>query len=78
MATYLIELYASRGTTRAAKRIAAAIATTGKELRYLRTILVPDDEICFCLIEAPSVAALAELAETAHVELDRIVEAILD
>jgi hypothetical protein len=76
MICYLVELYAPRGITRAPDQIQAAIGAAGVALRYVRTILVPDDETCFCLIEAPSASAVAELAAAAGVETERIVEAV--
>ncbi len=78
MAQYLLELYASQGSAHDAERLAAAVAASDDDLRYLRTILVPGDETCFCLIEAPSASALANLAEAAGVEPERIVEAVTD
>jgi hypothetical protein len=78
MTCYLVELYAPRGITRAPQEIKAAIAAAGVTLRYLRTILVPADETCFCLIEAPSAGAVAELATAAGVETERIVEAVVE
>jgi Protein of unknown function (DUF4242) len=77
MPTYLVELYASRGTPLAAQRVADAIVAAGNAARYLRAVLVPDDETCFCLVEAASAAVLGELSETAGLEIDRVVEAVL-
>jgi hypothetical protein len=77
MTCYLVELYAPRGATCAPCEIKAAIVSAGLSLRYLRTILVPSDETCFCLIEAPSAKAIAELTDAAGVEAERIVEAVL-
>jgi len=72
MATYLIELYVPRGAGIATERLTAAAAG----IRPLRTIVVPADEVGYCLVEAPSAAALAELAEAAGIEPERIVEAL--
>jgi hypothetical protein len=74
MTCFLVELYAPRGITRSPYEIKAAIATAGVTLRYLRTILLPADETCFCLIEAPCADVIARLAETAGIEIERIVE----
>ena len=62
MATYLIELYVPHGSP--------LLATN------LRTILVPSDELGFCLVDAPSAAAAGELAATLGLEPERIVEAL--
>jgi hypothetical protein len=64
--TYLIELYVPRGSS---------VATGGSAL-HLRTILVPSDEIAYCLVEAPSAVAAADLAATLGLEPERIVEAV--
>jgi hypothetical protein len=63
--TYLIELYVPRGSS---------VPATGSAL-HLRTILVPSDEIAYCLLEAPSVVAAADLAAKLGLEPERIVEA---
>jgi hypothetical protein len=75
---YLIELYVPRGSAPATERLTTAVAAAGAPLRHLQTILVPADEIGFCLVEAPSVAAVAELAESAGLEPERIVEAVAE
>lgn len=74
MTTYLIELYVPRGAGVATERLTAAAA----RIRHLRTILVPTDEIGYCLVEAPSATALAERAEAVGLEPERIVEAVTD
>ena len=76
MAKYLIELYVPCGSARATERLTAAVAAVGAPLRHLQTILVPTDEIGFCLVEAPSLTAVAELAEAAGLQPERIVEAV--
>lgn len=78
MAKYLIELYVPRGSARTTERLTTAVAAAGAPLRHLQTIVVPTDEIGFCLVEAPSLAAVAELAEAAGLEPERIVEAEAD
>ena len=62
MATYLVELYAPRGSAPATDGLRTATATG---VRHLQTIVVPVDEIAYCVIEAPSTAAVAELLEAA-------------
>lgn len=76
MTEYLIELYAPRGSAQGARRLAGAVAASGGGLRYVQTILVPRDETCFCLLEAPSESAVAGVAAAAGVALERIAEAI--
>lgn len=76
MATYLIELYLPRGSTLPSQRLKTA--TAAAPFRHLRTIVVPVDEIGYCLVEATSAAAVAELAQAAGLEPERIVEAITE
>jgi hypothetical protein len=77
MACFLIELYAPRGVTRAPREIEVAIKAADPKVRFLRSILVPADETCFCLIEAPCAGAVAELAAAAGIDTERIVEALI-
>jgi hypothetical protein len=44
----------------------------------MQTILLPTDEVAFLLVEAQSLEAVAELAATAGLEPERIVEAVTD
>ena len=71
MEGYIVELYLPRGNEAAladaAARARAAsdeLASEGRGVRYLQTIFVPQDEICFHLYEAqertPSVRRAAE------------------
>jgi Protein of unknown function (DUF4242) len=82
MAEFLLEQYVSRsdratverGATRA--RLAAeALTREGTQVRYLRSIFVPEDETCFYLYEAPSLEAVREAAERAAIPYDRIAAA---
>jgi len=43
---------------------------------HLRSVLLPDDEVVFSLVEAGSVAAVRELSERAAFKVDRISESI--
>jgi hypothetical protein len=70
VATYLVELYAPRGSAPATDGLRTATATG---VRHLQTIVVPVDEIAYCVIEAPSTAAVAELLEAAGLEAERII-----
>lgn len=69
MATYLVELYVPRGSAPATDGLRAG----GGAIRHLQTIVVPVDEIAYCLIEAPSTAAVAELLAAAGLEAERII-----
>ena len=46
-----------------------------RRFRYLGSMFVPDDEMCFHVIEAPSQAVAIEAARRAGLTPDRIVEA---
>jgi hypothetical protein len=46
---------------------------TGEQVRYLGSVLVPSDEVVFCLFEAADVAGVRAVNERADVALDRIV-----
>ena len=64
--TYLIEIYVPRHSSPLREGSAPQV----------RTIVVPSDEIGYCLVEAPSAVAAAELAATLGLEPERIVEAV--
>jgi hypothetical protein len=44
-------------------------------VRYLAVTLVPGDELCLCLFEAPSIEAVRRAHELAQITCERIVEA---
>jgi len=46
-------------------------------VRFVRSIFVPDDEMCFLVFEAESAAAVTLLAEQAALPIDRVVRAEL-
>lgn len=82
MATYVIETYLSRTSTgeleATTSRLRAAIvaASTGERpVKYVRSFFVPGDEICFHVVEGPSVASIVELSRAAGLSPERIVEA---
>ena len=82
MATFVIESYMSRTGTgeldAAAAKLRAAIAglpQSAGPVRYLRSMFVPDDEICFHVIEAPSLEAAVEAARLAGMTPERVVTA---
>jgi len=52
-------------------------AATSAGVRFIRSIFVPDDEMCFLVFEAESAAAVAHLAEQAALPIDRVVRAEL-
>ena len=82
VATYVIETYLSRtrtgeldaATSRLREAVAAA-ATRDGPVRHLRSYFVPEDEMCFHVVEAPSLESTVELSRRAGLSAERIVEA---
>jgi Protein of unknown function (DUF4242) len=58
-----------------ARRVQAASALAGGELRYVRTLFVAEDETCFHVFEAPSRDAVVEAASRAGLVDARVTEA---
>jgi hypothetical protein len=58
-----------------ARRAADHLAKAGVEVQYVRTIFVPEDELCLHLLDAASAEAATDLARRAGISPDRIVEA---
>ena len=81
MAHYLVEAYTSKSgqgdlssLVVRARRASAQMRRDGIGVRYLRPILVPEDEICFHLFEAASAEAVSEASRRAELVYERIVE----
>ena len=55
---------------------AAELSDSGTPVRYVRSILVPEDETCFHLLDGPSSEAVAETARRAGISTPRITEAV--
>jgi hypothetical protein len=82
MAEYLLETYVARTDTDAverggklAKAAAEELAHEGTAVRYLGSILVPEDETCFYVYEASSADAVRAAAERASLPAARVLEA---
>ena len=83
MAKYLVELYSPAAgsgelPSAAAQARWAETARAKNKVRYLRSIFVPGDELCFLLYEGPSAEAVAEAAQAAAITFDRIVQVAVD
>jgi hypothetical protein len=78
MPTYLVEAYGpGHGDALAdARERAAHAADLGQDVRYVRTTFVPDDETVLHVFEAPSLDAVRQAADLAHLTHQRIVEAV--
>jgi hypothetical protein len=80
---FLAERYVSTANLELARLDAARAsaaskeqAETGATVRYLGSTLIPSDETCFALFEAPSAEDVRRLLKRASLPYDRIVEAV--
>ena len=81
MPSYLVETYLARSQSReraACERRArsAAKELTHDRIRFVRSIYVPEDEICFFVFDAPSGREAALAAQRAALDPIRVVEAV--
>ena len=67
---------ASRRSTARARAAAEQLASEGAAVRHLRSILVPEDEMCVLHYDAPSRELALEAARRAGVTSDRVVEMV--
>ena len=81
MASYLVETYSpidpdelAAAVTRI-QAVAKAMSRQGVQVRHIKAILVPGDETCFHLVDAPSLAAVDELTRRARLISTRVAEA---
>ena len=84
MADFLVEAYVSLGNASTvrdsetrARRSAEELTREGTAVRYLCSIFVPADEICFYLYQAESADAARRAAERAALVVERVTEACL-
>lgn len=82
MPTYLVERYVPRATgaqlaeiVRTAQAAAGQAGDSPGAIRCLAVTLVPGDELCYCLFEAPTIEAVRQAHERAQIPRERIVEA---
>lgn len=59
-----------------ARRAAETLAGNGRDVTYLRSAFLPEDELCLHWFTASSSAVVAEVASVAALEWDRVVEAV--
>lgn len=83
MQQYLVELYASLRDEAAVAEAAArawaaaeALTSEGKHVRYVRSIFVPADEVCFNLYEAQNADVAGEASLRAEIPYERILPAV--
>jgi hypothetical protein len=79
--TYALELYAPQLSGREHTDVAARLSTAaeamrgeGTPIRYLRSLVLRADEICFAVFAAPSADVVAEAAWRAAIAFERVVE----
>jgi len=80
MTSWLVEAYAPGTTNLAeveerAREAASTLTLAGTPVRYVRSILVREDETCFHVFEAGSVENVREVTRRALLSAQRIVEA---
>jgi hypothetical protein len=87
MSEFLIEAYVSRASGAAANArpmladltlTAGRLTRDGRWVRFVRSIFVPEEELCFYLFEANSKEVVREAAELSGLHFDRILEATSD
>ena len=83
MPSYLVETFLPRGSAnersarwRRAASAAEELTREGTRVRFDRTIYVPEDEICFFVVDAPTSRDAVLAAERANLEPLRVVEAV--
>jgi hypothetical protein len=81
--SYLVETFLCRADAaecserwRRAASAAEELTREGTRVRFDQTIYVPEDEICFFVVRAPSSRDVGLVAERAQLEPFRIVEAV--
>jgi hypothetical protein len=76
---FIVEVYVPRtgaDCTAGVREAAAEHTRSGTPVRYLRAILVPEDETCYLLFDADSVDAVRAVVTRAEVPFERISAAI--
>jgi len=83
VAEYLVEMFVPRPNAlvvlagvRRVRLAAEELTRAGTPVRYLRSIFVPEDEICFLLFEAACAQDVRAAAHRADVPFERISEAV--
>lgn len=59
-----------------ARRASAELRREGTEIRFVRTIFVPEDDACFCLFAAASADDALEAAHLAGIRCESIAEGV--
>jgi hypothetical protein len=85
VAEFLVEMYVSRSATPGGvppsedvSRVAEQITREGRQVRLVRSIVVPEEETRFYLFQAQTAEVVREAATRAGLECERVVEVIAD
>ena len=80
---YLVEAFSAglgeqelRQAAVRARAAAQELTSEGTPVRYVRSLFVPDDELCLWLYEATSAEAVGEATRRAAIEVERVVAAV--
>ena len=83
MQRYLVEVYLprsradeARSTGRRARAASDDLTRNGAKVRYVRMTYLPDDDTCFYVFEAASVAIVEQVCRVAELGSARIVPVI--
>ncbi|MGH3104296.1 MAG: hypothetical protein ACRDN6_09405 [Gaiellaceae bacterium] len=77
--SFLVEAYlrtCEAAELEALGRQASAVAAGSQAIRYLGSLVLLKDEVCFHVFEAPSLDAIVDASEREELASDRIVETI--
>jgi hypothetical protein len=72
--SFLVESYTPAAASTAQIEASARRAASGTSVRYVRSIFVPDDEICFHLLQATSADSVEAVIRAAGIDHQRIME----
>jgi Protein of unknown function (DUF4242) len=75
---FILETYVTRLSVDGLDELVsrAKQATIGTAVSHLRSYFVPEDDMCMHVFEGPSVAAVQEIADSAGLETERIVQSV--
>jgi hypothetical protein len=72
--SFLVESYTPAAASPAQIDASARGAVTGTSVRYVRSIFIPGDEICFHLLQATSADSVEAVIRAAGIDHQRIME----
>ena len=81
--TFVVETYLPRGRVGErstldgrARTAAESLSAEGTPVRHVRSVFIPEDEICLHFFEAAAPEAVIEVSRRARIQYERIVEAV--